>query len=313
MNKQVELIKKISTQEPNKYVAHEKVRSILKDLAQDVDFIPSVIKQNLSNKSFRYNVNPSFASIEFKVLETLPFGFVVNCFLPYGDQKKSKSAFCIHHHDDVLLTSMTAHGQGYHSIQFKDTFEVDAETLEAKLEVDRVFQHQFHELVFVDQYTPHVVFLPEKLSITLAYWTRTDVKRAKQKIDQANISFSNNPLKYIYHKLKRRLNKDDHRAFWFYVADGKVWATRRIQHERGSNDNFLRNVFCIMQQIGFQDDRFLIELRTQAKAENHETLIKWIDKFLAQETISHQLLAEHIHRPKMNFTQEDVLNACLNT
>ena len=185
----------------------------------------------------------------------------------------------------------------------------------AKLEVDRIFKHGLHRVEFVDRWSPHIVFLPQNLSITYAYWTHSDDKIIQEKVAKYTTlqtgGKQRNPFKRMSNKIRAWQKSNTLNWFWYYIENGKVFAMKRIQHQAGNNNNFLRNVFFIMQEIGFDDDNFLMQLRQEAASESHQVLVKWIDVLTDGKKIIPELLNKHFCHPKMNFTKEEVLAACL--
>ena len=96
----------------------------------------------------------------------------------------------------------------------------------------------------------------------------------------------------------------------FYPADGAIYGMRnRIGYPEGSNENWLQNVFSLVQQMGLKDDAFLNQLKADCASRNQTAPIPWIDKVLEGTTIDLKFEPSHLNIDKVNLHKQDILAA----
>ena len=304
----VEELRSIFSQ-PDLYEAHEKCVPVMDAMARDRDFFPGVIRGCLSDPQYLDQVR-HYPTLAFPIEENEDFTLVANVFLPLPDGNRDLSFQSIHHHGQLILTTVSAFGAGYESIVFKPGYSIDTETGLTDMQMDRFYQNEIHNLAFIDKLTPHVVFYPESVSITLALWSR-EKHEALDKMKKMKVLQSvKKPLKRIIEMAGLNaavgLNEVDYNDF--YPEDGKIWGLKgRLGYPEGTNENWLRNVFSVVQQYGFDDMDFLRQLKADCEARGQSAPSPWIDRLLAGETIDLEFEPSHLNVDKVNLSKREIL------
>lgn len=188
-------------------------------------------------------------------LQLLTILIVAHFWLPLPDRNTNITHQSIHHHGRLLLTSVAPFGPGYNSFIFKKGFSIHPDTEDVTIQVDKEYHNPLYNIEFIETHTPHVVFYPEALSVTYAAWTY-DQRSALDKI-RKNPFIQKNKKRIIqfmnYFKgLKSSVNKIEY--FDFYPDGNKIKGMKeRVMYPVGTNENFIQNIFYILQQIGFND------------------------------------------------------------
>ncbi len=304
----VEELRSIFSQ-PDLYRAHEECVPVMDAMAHDRAFFMAVIRKCLSDAEYLGRVR-HYPTLAFPIEENEDFTLVANVFLPLPDGNRDLSFQSIHHHGQLILTTISAFGAGYESIVFKPGYAIDSQTGLTDMQMDRLYQNDLHNLSFIDKLTPHIVFYPEAASITLALWSREKHealdKMKKMKVVQA----VKKPLKRIIKMAGLNaavgLNQVDYNDF--YPEGGKIWGMKdRLGYVEGTNENWLQNVFSVVQQYGFDDMDFLRQLKADCGARGQEAPIPWIDRLLDGETIDLEFEPSHLHVDKVNLSKREIL------
>jgi hypothetical protein len=293
----------------DRYAAHKEASKHLIELAKDSQFLFSIVKQNLSNPEYLKRVR-HYPTLSMDIFQNENFQLVANIWLPLPDKNTDLSFQSIHHHGNLLLSTVSAFGPGYDSIVFKPNFSIDPITEVTTMEIEKIYHNDLHRLEFVDHYTPHVVFYPTALSVTYALWS-TDKVSLKEK-------YKNNELIQMFKKPLRRfleatgLNKkvgvNTVNYFDFYIENNQVKALKnRLGYEKSTNENFIQNIFYFIQSIGFNDDAFIQSLLLR-EGTNPQT-IDYINKFLNKEPIKDKFVDAHLFVPKVSLVKQDILSA----
>ena len=295
--------------QPDLYEAHEECVPVMNAMAREQAFFFGVIRKCLSDPEYIDRVR-HYPTIAFPIEENEDFTLVANVFLPLPDGDRDLSFQSIHHHGQLILTTISAFGAGYESIIFKPGYAIDAETGLTDMQMDRLYQNDLHNVAFIDKLTPHIVFYPEAASITFALWSR-EKHEALDKMKKMKILQSvKGPLKRIIKMAGLNaavgLNRVDFNDF--YPHDSKIWGMKdRLGYAEGTNDNWLRNVFSVVQQYGFDDTDFLKQLRTDCEERGQTVAIPWIDRLLAGETIDLEFEPSHLNVDKVNLSKREIL------
>ena len=77
----------------------------------------------------------------------------------------------------------------------------------------------------------------------------------------------------------------------------------------GSNENFVHNVFFILQKVGFPDKNFIRNLRNKLTKEEQTVSEVPMNKFLNDEPLDDVFDPVHLNIPKINFTKAELLNS----
>lgn len=306
----VSAIASVFKNEKDRYEAHRKAAPILKEMGADKEVLFDVFRKNLSDEKF-ISKPRHYPTIAFEIYQDENVGISGNCFMPLPDRSTDLSFQSIHHHGKLLLTTVAAFGPGYESILFKKGFVINKETQTASMQIEKLYQFGQGNLEFVDSDQPHVVFFPKDASITFAMW-------AYERTNAATQSLKNN---FLVKKFKEPIRKGlkalgmlDKAGvnlvenFDFYPEQKQIKVLKnRINFDEGSNENFLTNVFYVLQRSGFTDIDFLQSLKK--KYPDHRSLHRLIDRFANGEAIKDEFYDFHKNVKYVNLSKQDILNA----
>lgn len=289
-------------EQPDRRAAHRACVPILRDMGRDPGVLPDIIRKNLSQPGFlaRSRVNPVLAlSIE----KNRDIDFIMHGWLPLPDRSTALTHQSIHHHGNLLLTSLAAFGPGYESILFKRGVRIDPATREATMAADRYYKNPPQNIESVDTDTPHVVFYPPAFSITYALWS-TD-KPASRLRELPALRKYKAQIKRVLEAtgLSRRIGVNDSFDLDYYIENGKTFALKdRVMYPVGSHENFVQNLFHVLQSVGFADYDFV-----RALPEPTAAVAGWKAKFLAQTPIADVFDPVHLDIARINMPKRDLL------
>ena len=295
---------------PDLYEAHDECVPVMSAMARDRKFFFDVIRKCLSDPEYLGRVR-HYPTLAFPIEENEDFTLVANVFLPLPDTNRDLSFQSIHHHGQLILTTISAFGAGYESIIFKPGYSIDLETGLTDMQMDRHYQNELYNLAFIDKLTPHIVFYPEAASITFALWSR-EKHDALDKMKKMKVLQSmKKPLKRIIKMAGLNaavgLNEVDYNDF--YPKEGKIWGLKdRLGYVEGTNRNWLQNVFSVVQQYGFDDMDFIRWLRSDCEGRGQTAPIPWVDQLLAEETIDLEFEPSHLNVNKVNLSKREILS-----
>ena len=304
----VDELKQIFANNANRYEAHVKCKPVLEKMASSKEFLFEVIKFNLSNTVFLQRKR-SYSTLSMSICESNEFSFVVNIFPPLPDRATDISFQSIHHHGSLILCTVAAFGPGYESILFKKGYNIDKTTGETKMEIEKKYQNETGKVEFVDTYQPHIVFYPKNFSATFALWC--DAKKTTKDVAKkiGILKKIKKPITWMLQKLglSGLMGINNIEYFDFYVEGNKIIALKeRLAYtEEGSNENFLQNIFCFIQKVGFKDKQFLESLLQLKSTSNIAK--KFLSQLLYEETVSDQFFEGHLNIPKVNLKRPDIL------
>jgi hypothetical protein len=295
------------------YQSHKDITEILKSLVLDNVFLFEIIRYNLSKPDFLRRKR-HYPTLSMVIAENENFSFVANLWLPLPNKETDTSFQSIHHHGNLLLSTISAYGPGYNSILFKKGFKIYKETEETEMVVDKIYHNSLNHLEFIDANTPHVVFYPTDFSITYALWSADKPMKAKAALKKMGILKAiKKPLLQLLKifRLDSLLGLNTVTYFDFHPSGGKLKAMKdRVGYPEGSNGNFLQNIFYILQKVGFDDRQFLESLKKDPKITRDAHT--WIDKFLKGEEINPKFEDIHLNVPKVNLLKKDILAVVKN-
>ncbi|MDQ3846053.1 MAG: hypothetical protein M3342_18905 [Bacteroidota bacterium] len=303
---------KVIFRENDYRVAHEKAKSILLSMAKDKSVLFDIIRQNLSAPGFfsQKRINPVIA---FEIIKNKDFSITAHCWMPLPDRATNMTHQSVHHHGRLLLTSVSPFGEGYESIIFKKGFELNKEQGTAKMQIEKIYKNPCHNIEFIDSFTPHVVFYPSDFSITYAMWSYDKKDGLIATLRQSKFMQSNK--KIVMNVLRKlgvlnRIGVNVLEYFDFYPEKKQLNALKdRVMYPVGSNENFVHNVFYILQRVGFDDLEFIKKLKTQLPPEERTIVEKPTNQFLNGEPLQDLFDPVHLNIPKINFSKEELLNS----
>lgn len=309
LDQHLSAISEVFKSEKNRYEAHRKASPILQEMGADKEVLFDVFRKNLSNDSFVNRVR-HYPTLAFEIYQDNNVGISGNCFMPLPDRSGDLSFQSIHHHGKLLLTTVAAFGPGYESILFKKGFKIDKETLTAQMEIEKRYQFSAGNIEFVDADQPHIVFFPGDASITYAMWayaTQNDV--IKKFKNNAIIKKFKEPIRKGLKTvgLLQKVGVNAIEYLDFYPEGGQIRVLKsRIGFNEGTNENFLTNVFYVLQKAGFKDNGFLVELKK--KYFKHVCLHQLIDKLVSDEIIKDEFYDFHMNVKYVNLSKADIMN-----
>ena len=130
---------------PDLIEAHQDCVPFMDAMARDQEFFHGVIRKCLSDPAYLDRVR-HYPTLAFPIEENEDFTLVANVFLPLPDGNRDLSFQSIHHHGQLLLTTISAFGTGYESIVFKPGYSVDMETGLTDMQMDRLYQNDLYNL-----------------------------------------------------------------------------------------------------------------------------------------------------------------------
>jgi hypothetical protein len=244
------------------------------------------------------------------------FGLAVNCWIPLPDRRADVSTKAIHHHGDMLLSTVNAFGPGYEHWTFTRPEAVDegSERYEMRL-VERT-PHPLHHVAFVDSYVPHLPFYPSETSVTYALWSSRFPVTWKDRVKRVPVLQKNSAaLRALAVRagLARKLELKVVEYFDFYPTEGGFCGIReRTEFERGPNEDYLQSLFHVCQATG--NERLaavaleVVESGAE-KIENPRLVRKLAEDLRAGRRVEGRLSPTHYGVPRANFTREETERA----
>src|SRR5205085_12148887 len=154
---------------PDKHEANYRSRAVLEEMSGDRAFFAEALERHLRAPGALDARHYPVVGID---IELNPYyGLVANCWIPLPGHESDISTKAIHHHGNMLLSTVTAFGPGYEHWTFMrpEVVDADAEVFEMKL-IERA-PHPAHHVAFVDSYVAHLPFYPPETSVTYALWS----------------------------------------------------------------------------------------------------------------------------------------------
>ena len=238
------------------YRAHEEARGLLAEVSRAPAFVKAVLQQHLAEAE-TFNRPRKNPVLEFVIEDNEYFTLIANCWIPRDDRDTTLSAQSIHHHGSLLLTTTAIHGTGYETWNFTEPEPIPGGEFLFNMSVSQAGRHPAGNIAFVDAYLPHIVFYPEQLSVTLALWSSSTPKNWKAALKKMPlIQRFKKPLKATlqFLGLARALELNVVTLFDYYPVGGAFKGlVKRVMYPMGTNENYLRNMFHVVQQTGNAD------------------------------------------------------------
>lgn len=286
-------------------IAHALSKELLLEMAKDKTILFEIIDRNIKSKGFflKERINPVIA---MTIVDNPYITLVAHFWMPLPDRATNITHQSIHHHGRLLLTSVAPYGPGYESIIFKQGFAIDPETEFTSIKIDKEYKNPLYNLEYIETNTPHVVFYPKELSVTYALWTydeRSTLDRIrKNPILQKNKKRILQFLNYLK-GVSPKINKIEY--FDFFPSGTNILAMKdRVMYPVGSNQNFVHNVFYILQQVGYTDFEGLKKTLATYPVKIREQGLECIRKIESGEQIQDIFDPIHLNIEKINFSRE---------
>ncbi|MDT7780436.1 MAG: hypothetical protein QOC99_2948 [Acidobacteriota bacterium] len=313
VQKYVGALAEIFRNAPDKHEANRRSRVVLEDMSGDAEFLTCALARQLrapgSLNSKHYPV------VGFNVDLNAQFGLVVNCWIPLPDRKADISTKAIHHHGDMLLSTVNAFGPGYEHWTFTRPQLIDEARERYEMRLVERTPHPLGHVAFVDSYVPHLPFYPTATSITYALWTSRFPVTWKDRIKRIPALQKNSAaLRSLAARagLARKLELKVVEYFDFYpTAEGFRGIRERTEFERGPNEDYLYSLFHILQATGNDGLAKVVEerLASDEQIENPQLVRRLVEDLRRGRPIEGRLSATHYGVPRANFTRVETERA----
>lgn len=298
---------------PNKHAAHDASRPILLDMAADERVLPLILEQHVGQVA---NLNTrNYPSLGMSVASNAQFVLVANAFFPHPHGSTDVTVNSVHHHGEMLLTTVSAFGPGYWHWLFSAPELVAPSSNEFSIKLLERSTHAKGNLAFVDAHVPHAVMYPESVTLTYALWSS---RRATSWRDYAKrtavIKANANRLGGIAQALglSKALDLKLTTYLDFYpTSDGFCGMPERKQFERGPNEDYLQSLFSLIQAT---DCAHVIPVIRQStltgRLDNPAQVSRLINALERGDKIEPKFSdGLHLNVPHMNFSADAILKA----
>jgi len=313
IKKYVGALEEIFRSAADKHEANYRSRAVLEEMSGDARFFTEALEQHIRKPG---SLNVRHYPVVGLEIELNPYyGLVANCWIPLPDRRSDVSTKSIHHHGNMLLSTVTAFGPGYEHWTFTrpEVLDADAEVFEMKL-IERA-PHPAHHVAFVDSYVAHLPFYPPETSVTYALWSnkfpvtwKDHVKRipALQKNSEA--------LRRLAVKagLARQLDLKIVEYFDFYpTPEGFRGIRERNEFKRGPVEDYLYSLFHVMQVTGNEHLAPAVESRLESgeAVENPALVRRLLEDLRGGRAIEGRLSEMHYNIEGANFTRQEAERA----
>jgi hypothetical protein len=306
-------LKKVFADAKNKHEANYRSNEILAEMSHDKIFLTEVFRQHIRKKESLNTKHFFTVGIDIELNED--FGLVANCWIPLENRADNLSTTAIHHHGEMLLTTVTSFGCGYEHYLFTEAKIVDEKAEKFSMDLTERTFHPLHHTMFVDAFIPHLPLFPPDTSITYALWSDRKKTTWKDKVKRHPIVQNNkNLLRDFAVKagLAKQLEIKIGTYFdYFPTTEGFCGILERRQPERGPNEHYLQSLFHLVQKTG--NDNLVTEF--EAKLNSNDTIdnpqkVKDLIADLKEGTEIKAVISPSLLGNKgLNFTREEILQA----
>jgi len=309
----VDALAKIFTSSRDKHDANSRARSVLEDMSGDPAFLTAALEKHLKTPGSLNTKHYPVVGIDIELNHL--FGLVANCWIPLPGKETDVSTKAIHHHGDMLLSTVTAFGPGYEHWTFKTPVAVDAGRERYSIAVIDRAPHPLHHVAFVDSFIAHLPFYPRAMTITYALWSSRFPPTWKDRVKRVPLLQRNAArLRKLATKagVARQLDLKVVEYFDFYPsADGFCGIKERKEFERGPNTDYLPSLFQVIQETGNEQLARLIkqQLSSGTPLANPELITDLLYRLEHGQTIEGRLSPTHYGIESANFTKQDIERA----
>lgn len=310
MKQYTDSLKKIFLSAPNKHEANYRSRAVLEEMANDASFFTSVLEKHLQTAGSLNTKHYPVVGLDIELNHL--FGLVANCWIPLPDRATDVSTKAIHHHGEMLLSTVTAFGPGYEHWTFEKPVALDeaAESYSLKL-IDHA-PHPLHHVAFVDSYVAHLPFYPPGMTITYALWSSKFQSTWKDRLKRMPLLQKNSAsLKQLAARagVAKHLDLKVVEYFDFYpTPEGFRGIKERNEFERGPNTDYLPSLFQIIQETDNEQLAPLLKKQLSAGVplENPDLLKVLIHRLESGQTIEGRLSSTHYGIERANFSKQEL-------
>lgn len=310
MRRYIEALKEIFAKASDKHEANYQSRAILEEMSGDSTFFTAVLRKHLTTPDSLNTKHYPVVSLDVELNHL--FGLVANCWIPLPDRAADVSTKAIHHHGNMLLSSVTAFGPGYEHWTFKRPLELDARSETYSLNVIERAKHPRQHIAFVDSYVAHLPFYPPAMTITYALWSSKFPATWKDRVKRLPLLQKNSQrLRSLALRagIARQLDLKVVEYFDFYpTTEGFRGIRERKEFERGPNADYLQSLFHVIQETGNDPLALLVkqQLESGAALESPQLLKQLVDNLEHGRPIEGRLSKGHYGIAGANFTKQDI-------
>jgi hypothetical protein len=310
MKHYIDSLKQIFASAPNKHEANYRSQAVLEDMSNDPGFFTSVLEKHLKTAGSLNTKHYPVVGIDIELNHL--FGLVANCWIPLPDRATDVSTKAIHHHGEMLLSTVTAFGPGYEHWTFETPAVVDAAAESYSITLIDHAPHPLHHIAFVDSYVAHLPFYPQALTITYALWSSKFQSTWKDRLKRVPLLQKNSArLKQVAARagMTKQLDLKVVEYFDFYpTAEGFRGIKERKEFERGPNADYLPSLFQVIQETGNEHLAPLLKQQLDAGVtlENPGLLKDLIQRLESGQTIEGRLSSTHYGIEHANFSKQDL-------
>lgn len=313
MKKYNEALSKVFRQNHDKHKANEASRTILEDMSGDPGFLTEALRQHIAKPD---SLNAKHYPVVGLNVELNPYyGLIANCWIPLPDQATDISTKSIHHHGDMLLSTVTAFGTGYEHYTFTNPKMVDEKNERFSMELIENGAHPVNHVAFVDAYVAHLPLYPPDLTVTYALWSSRFPTGWKDRVKRLPILQKNSKkLRDIAVKagFAKQLELKVIEYFDYYpTPEGFCGIKERKEFGLGPNEDYLHSLFYIIQETGNDHLSAEIEQKLDSgeKIDNPQLVRKLLNDLKKGVKINGKLSSMHYGISYANFTRESILQA----
>ncbi|MBI1892847.1 MAG: hypothetical protein HYS14_01865 [Candidatus Rokubacteria bacterium] len=259
----------------DKREAHYQSCRVLCDMAADPRVMTAVLQAHLGRPG---TLNWKHYPVLGMEIEHNPYyTLVANCWIPLPGRETDVSTKTVHHHGNMLLTTVTAFGPGYEHWTFTRPEVVDPEQELYAMTVIERGPHPRQHVAFVDAFIGHVPLYPGSLSITLALWSNQFPTTWRDVLKRVPMfKGREETLRQLAARvgLTRALDLKVIQYFDFYpTTAGFKGMKERVEFDLGPNEDYLYSLFHVLQQTGNEALGRLVRERLQADAVQDRPLV----------------------------------------
>ncbi|MFM9903059.1 MAG: hypothetical protein ACKVQJ_00640 [Pyrinomonadaceae bacterium] len=297
----------------DKHEANYRSSNILAEMSGDSVFFAEILEKHLRKRGSLNTLHYPVVGIDIELNEY--FGLVANCWIPLPDKASNISTKSIHHHGDMLLSTVTAYGTGYEHWMFETPVLLDPDNEIYELKLLERADHPLNHVAFVDAYIAHLPLYPPDLTVTYALWSSRFPTTWKDRIKRMPILSKNSARlrKLATHAgLAKQLELKLVEYFDFYPCnDGFRGIREREEFKRTNNEDYLASLFHIIQETG--NDRFadiIMEKLDGAERIDNPNLVRtYIADLAAGNRIEGRVSPDHYGVDQANFSADEILAA----
>jgi hypothetical protein len=310
LNSYIRRLDELFRRSENKHEAHARSQAVLKEMAADPSMVGAVFEHLLGIPGVLNRRHYPVIGIDIDL--NAHYGLVANCWMPLPDRRTDVSTKAIHHHGEMLLTTVTAFGPGYEHWTFSAPMLVDPVRELFTMELLAREPHPPGHGAFVDAYVPHLPLFPAATSITFALWSHRSRTGWKDHLKRLRFFRGREQsLRELGARLglTRALELKVPRYFDYCPAGGRFRGLRdRSELPLGPNEDFLHSLFHVLQATGQVELGRSIENHLD-KVENRALAEGLLRDLRAGRPIQSRLSPGHFGRERFHFTGEAVTRA----